>query len=370
MNRLRQVCAAGLERASAAVPRRPDRLAHDVPAFEPDIVRAAVERGVAHLRRQQRRDGALRDFALQPGLSDAWTTAHCALVLKGVPQAWSIRRAAADFLYARGCRRGAWGFNDRVEEDADSTAQALLVLAEHRHAMPGAWTDVLLGFQLPGGGFSTFRAPPTGPVIGWQAPHADVTLAALAAVRMLGLDPAAAARAEQFLARCGDVATAYWWATPAYAPWAHAQFGVAPEAAARRALDLLPGAAGPVDVALLGRAARPLLDAATRRDIVVQLVATQWADGSWPCSPCLRVTDPALHSSRLVAPGRIYHGTRRVFSTAHAVACLAHVTGSVEAARNEPSSVDPGGATQVAVTRRRASARASGPDVRLGQGRQ
>lgn len=333
--RTRAAGLAGWERAAAVLPRRPGHLAHAVPAAEGDIVGAAVGRGVAQLRRRQRRDGALRDFALPPGLSDAWTTAHCAFVLDGVPQARAVRRDAARFLHERGCRQGAWGFNDRVEEDADSTAQALLVLAEHGYALPGAWTDVLLGFQLPDGGFSTFRAPPAGPTTGWQAPHADVTLAALAAVRRLGLDPGGAERAERFLARAGGVTTAYWWATPAYAPWAHTRFGIASDAAAQRALDLLPSASGPLEIALLGRAAGEILDAATRREVIVHLLATQQADGSWPCSPCLRVTDPALHSSRISAPGQIYRGTRRVFSTAHAVACLVHL-GAV-AGRNRRS---------------------------------
>lgn len=327
LHRAGVAAVARWEQGLARVPRRRGGLAHASPEPTVGTARLAIDRAVVYLRGQQRHDGALRDFALEPGLSDSWMTAHVALVLDGVLPAQAIRRDAARFLYARGCRRGAWGFNDRVEEDADSTAQALLVLAAHGYVLPPAWTELLLGFQQPGGGFSTYRAPPTGPVTGWQASHPDVTLAALAAVRVLDLDPTAAARADVFLAGASGttsgLTTAYWWAIPAYTVWAHARFGIAADAAADRARYLLAAAPGPLDVALLAQVAG--LDGAARDTAMINLLATQAADGSWPCSPCLRVTDPALHSSLLVAPGPVYGGARRVFSTAHAAAALARL---------------------------------------------
>ncbi|WP_239405180.1 prenyltransferase/squalene oxidase repeat-containing protein [Frankia sp. Cj3] len=326
ITRARDLTLASLERTLDAIPRRGlRRLAHATPS--PDCMRAhrAVELGAAFLRRRQRQDGALRDFALEPGLSDAWMTAHVALVLEGVPKARQVQSRAAGYLFMQGCAKGAWGFNGRVREDADSTAQALIVLAGSGYAVPRAWRDTLLGFQHPNGGFSTYRCPTTGPVNGWQAPHADVTLAAHAALRDLDLD--AATRAQAFLERLvanDGLATAYWWATPAYCLWAQVKFGFGGRQAGSKAAEELAGApSGPLDVAMLGWAAASELTSSATADAVSYLLATQLVDGSWPCSPCLRVTDPALHSSRLKAPGRVYSGGRRVFSTAHAVAAVA-----------------------------------------------
>jgi hypothetical protein len=48
-------------------------------------------------------------------------------------------------------------------------------------------------------------------------------------------------------------------------------------------------------------------------------------DGSWPCAPCLRVTDPHEHVTHPHLRGTCYADGRRIFSTAHAVAALASV---------------------------------------------
>jgi len=52
------------------------------------------------------------------------------------------------------------------------------------------------------------------------------------------------------------------------------------------------------------------------------LLAEQLTDGSWPCDPYLRLTAPAAQASSTSGDGRIFAGSRRVFSTAHSITAL------------------------------------------------
>ncbi len=73
---------------------------------------------------QQHPDGCWRDYQLEPGASEAWTTAVVLWSLAGA-QPCSVAlpsvRAAMDALHALQKPAG-WGYNRHTAADADSTA--------------------------------------------------------------------------------------------------------------------------------------------------------------------------------------------------------------------------------------------------------
>jgi len=90
----------------------------------------AIHGGLRFLLSRQDADGAWRDFPMPPGLSCCWTTAY---VLPRVREAaafvLSDAHAALDEGVAhlrRHARPDGWGFNLDCPSDADSTAHALL----------------------------------------------------------------------------------------------------------------------------------------------------------------------------------------------------------------------------------------------------
>ncbi len=149
---------------------------------------------------------------MPPGLSCCWTTAY---VLPRVREAaafvLSDAHAALDEGVAhlrRHARPDGWGFNLDCPSDADSTAHALLALpcAEAKHAA------ALARFFLPEGGARTYLWPPPGHV--WSNLHPDVTATALRALRSwLKPDHVLMRKGLSWLA---DKYTPFWWSTPHY----------------------------------------------------------------------------------------------------------------------------------------------------------
>jgi hypothetical protein len=263
---------------------------------------------------------------LLPGASTHWLTAHVALVLEEVEGAESICSSAARYLASALEGRGACGYNGRVGWDCDSTAQALMAVHRFGLPLPASSLDLLLAAQRRDGGFPTYSSALDMAPTGWHSSHADVTAIVLMAMRRLSAPPASLERAEAWLRAHGPqgLLISYWWPHPAYGLWTQARSGFEAGAAARSAVALLGEGTGEPWLAMLLAAAAgersPSIEASKAR-----LLRGQRVDGSWPCAPCLRVTDPRCDVATQSNPGRSYADRRRIFSTAHAVAALARL---------------------------------------------
>ena len=286
---------------------------------------ASLAAGMDFLRRAQRRDGSLRDFLLAPGFANAWPTAHAAFVLDDVEGLDELRARAADFLFGVGERDGAWGYNRLVPPDADSTAQALLVLHRQGRPCPRAWTEAIVAAQCPDGGFATY-APHVGPggASGWRISHPDVTVAVAHLLATIGGHDEALTRARDWMrSQLRDgILPAYWWVTHAYSLWVQAktrQFTDAVPAHVERLLRERPPSPDLAQLVFAG-----VVTGAHGIDASVDaLVALQHDDGSWPAVPCMRLTGRQVRDCALDAAGDIYPGVSGVFATVHAVAALA-----------------------------------------------
>lgn len=302
-------------------------LAHGGPSIGDPPLRHALELGVSFLQRRQSRNGVWKGFRLPPGPATSWLTAHVAWVCEEVPELHAACRRAALHLERIGPDDGGWGYNRRVGIDSDSTAQALLVLNRFRRPVPDFLVEALLRAQLPSGGLATY-APGAGATSGWHTAHPDVTIVAVEVLRRHGFGEAAE-RALGWLGKetlRSDFAS-YWWPGPEYGLWIRGRIGILhdPRTAGAVSAALTDTRPAPHGAQLLAAALalgreeepEPLVESAA-----AHLVRTQLADGSWPCAPCLRVTDPRETETHADLRGRVYADGRRVFSTAHAVAAL------------------------------------------------
>jgi hypothetical protein len=255
-------------------------------------------------------------------------TAHITWIVEDVAELGARRRKAAAYLLGVGAQRqGAWGYNDLVGADCDSTAQALIVLQRAGVPIEDAWGAALIKYQDGGGGFATFD-PSDGRRDGWRRPHPDTTAAAIEALGRLGIEPQRRARAVDWLdsLRSSGGLVAYWWATPAYLCWCLSKTGLATEREAAIARDGLAASRSAPELPMLLQALGDRRDdAATLRAAVSILVEQQLADGSWRCAPCLRLTDPRGSSPSSRLSGRVYPANRRLLVTAHCVAALSRL---------------------------------------------
>jgi hypothetical protein len=289
-------------------------------------------------------DGAWRDFRLKPGRSEAWVTAYVgAKLLRVEPflrnvDVWPALEAARDFVAGARHPRGGWAYNDRCDPDADSTARAILFLRAMNADVPLKDYATLARFQLDSGDFATYRAFEGRP--GWCRGHPDVTVVALRA--MSDVIPAGHSILRRGHARLSEHVRAtrstasYWWASPFYMARELLDLWHADERAPRFALPRLRLArdAGCFDTALALEVAtlqahrserRRAVASERRRAVASELADRQSADGSWPCAPILRVTDPhsETHGDRRFRRSEIACDDRRLFTTATVIAALA-----------------------------------------------
>ena len=129
-------------------------------------IAAALSRGLGFVIAAQDEQGAWTDWALPPGPSPDWTTAHVALRLSslGPPDRAALDEPlvrAAHWLLSRRSAGGGWGYNRAVEP-------------------PGACT-FLARHQQPDGGFATFA--PDSFTGSWGLSHPEITPVALLALR-------------------------------------------------------------------------------------------------------------------------------------------------------------------------------------------
>ena len=304
----------------------------------------AIRDCVGFLLGHQSESGSWTDWDLPPGRSSAWTTAYVGARLAELPAdakaaAGPALGAAAHWLLEHERDGGGWGYDDRVGCDGDSTAHAVLFLALVGIPVADATRARLLGFEQPGGGFSTYgRDEGLGT---WGRAHPDVSPAAAQALLQISVahDPAVERTVRYVLAARtpNGLWNSFWWSSPLYAT--------------RSSLSLLRAAATPVDMEATRAALRRLAPAnpfergllleslhlaAEARDselintLATQLVADQLDDGSWASAPVLRIPGRDCSAPWECAdPGPLYADTDRLFTSATVLSALARHSASV-----------------------------------------
>lgn len=285
----------------------------------------AIGRGLDFLAARQDRDGAWRDFDLpNVGVADSWTTAYIAGCVRKAAHA--VRHhaglaveAAAQFLQRNRSRQGGWSYNARCPPDADSTAQALLLLGR-THPRDAA---ALARFQGPDGGFRTYLWPRDDHP--WAQSQPEVTATALRAL-LPWLTPQHRIMRRGFhwlrASPMRDV-RAYWWTSSAYTQLELLRLRMAmPAASAISSADAPTTsfeAALALECAILSQASLRECEATC-----AALIAQQCLDGGWPTGRILKLPD----FSATAAPA--FEDVRRLFTTATVLSALAlHHTGGV-----------------------------------------
>ena len=305
--------------------RRPRGLAHHQPRATTGELERALALGVEFLRSRQRPDGVWSGFLLPPGASTSWLTSHVAFVVEDVPELEDSCRRAARYLASVGAEDGGWGYNRRVPVDCDSTAQALMVLGRFDVEAEQFLVQGLAAAELPDGGFPTYRADRAALRGSWHHAHAEVTALVAEALRRDGRFTSVVERCRAWLERqaVDGAFASYWWPNVHYGLWAQARTGMPARLPAAQVREALGTPRATPELAMAVSAATALGLDATEVDAALRdLVGIQLADGSWPCAPCLRLTDPAYEGAPSGAPGRVCADRTRIFSTAHCVAAL------------------------------------------------
>jgi Prenyltransferase and squalene oxidase repeat len=295
-------------------------------------IAAALSRGLGFVLAAQDADGVWTDWALPPGPSADWTTAHVGLRLSGLgpPHRGALSEPlgrAARWLLSRQVAGGGWGYNRAVEPDADSTAQALLFLAAvGQSALPDACA-FLARHQQPDGGFATFL--PDALTGSWGLSHPEITPVALLALRACPSSPpeGSLARGLAWLRRArrpDGLWNSFWWSTPLPATEVSIAFLASlgtPEPPPPTLARWTP--ADSLEAALLlsitaAAGPSPRLEQLTRR-----LLSDQADDGSWKSAPALRVTARDCERPWEAAePGPLFADPQRLHGTATGLAAL------------------------------------------------
>lgn len=277
----------------------------------------AIGRGLDFLAARQDRDGAWRDFDLpRVGVADSWTTAYVARCVRKAADAITHRgglavEAAAGFLHRNRCRHGGWSYNATCPPDADSTAQALLLLGQTHPRDASA----LARFQAPDGGFRTYLWPRDDHP--WAQSQPEVTATALRAL-LPWLTPqhGIIQRGFHWLRQATtDGARSYWWTSGAYTELEILRLrmsGAPASPDARTPASTSFGEALALECATLSGVSRHECEAAC-----AALLARQCADGGWPAGRILKVPDFSVTD----APA--FEDERRLFTTATVVSALA-----------------------------------------------
>ena len=123
----------------------------------------------------------------------------------------------------------------------------------------------------------------------------------------------------------------YWWLGPQYGLWARARTGLHSPRLAEAVATAFADARSTPQIAqtLAASIALQVAQQALQAEATLQLLRTQLSDGSWPCSLCLRATEPSELKTRPAMRGPCYADQRRIFSTAHAVAAVQAVLGAM-----------------------------------------
>lgn len=334
-------------------------------------VGSAIARAVSFLVAGRDSRGLWCDFETLAGRSVDWVSSYVMTALTGVPGAWRISEEAGETLLGRQRASGGWGYNERIPEDADSTAWAMRALLHVRcgppHALRSA-AEFITQHQSHAGGFATFRdLPRIGGVIGepdpealhgWGSDHSCVTANVVLALLEWGAGsrtPTLSAALDylESLTERDGLLHSYWWHGPTFATYhgvlallLAGRYGRLRLARTIRSLievrnpdggwgDFPDGparshpfaTANALLVLMLGTDL-PELDAAVAA-AADWLLASQQDDGSWATVPILRIPDAHVVDPRRPPVSAPRRGTgvtvsddRGSFTTATAVHAL------------------------------------------------
>lgn len=301
-------------------------LIHVNPQHLTDSVRAAE----GFLLAQQEPDGCWRDYQLEPGPSEAWTTAFVLWSLACVsPSSIPLPpiNEALDALLKLQKPTG-WSYNRHTAADADSTAWACRILASLPSQQPLPLTQLLQPFIHADGSSQTFLSKER--FGSWAAYHADVQpMIGNAILRIYAntQDTELAAtirRLREFsiLSAKPEGWTSFWWTTDAYAIACNLEFlqtsGGIPAPLQRSAANWLAEAPAPQSAFEAAQYLMiALLTGTEIENYISILTATQLHNGSWPSSAVLFVPSQFRND-----PGPAYADTRRLMSTAAALTSL------------------------------------------------
>ncbi|QEC43927.1 hypothetical protein [Pseudobacter ginsenosidimutans] len=309
--------------------------------FNPQAVTEAVQLAEQFLLLQQDVDGCWRDYQLEPGSSEAWTTATVLYSLTGsqpssipVPMVNAAIQALLDLQRPTG-----WGYNRHTATDGDSTAWACRALASLQ-ALPGAFLAAILqNYIHENGSTRTFILQDR--FGSWADHHADVQ--PMIGMALLKCYASAASKQTStltslifrmrnhcILSAGNELWTAFWWNSDAYAIAINLEFlqtsGGIPEAIRQNATLWLMQTNSPQSAfeaaQLLKIALLCGVDPDTTGNLAQYLLNTQLTDGSWASAEVLLVPvqfEQNQHSNEIT---NTYADTKRLMSTAMAITSL------------------------------------------------
>jgi hypothetical protein len=275
-----------------------------------------IERAVSFLASRQHEDGFWRDYQLEPGRSEAWTTACVGFALQQVGGGSREVVSAAEALL-RTVRPSGWGYNSLTASDADTTSWVIRFLAA-MDALGDVDCRKLLGpYITSAGGVHTFSSIERFGT--WGHEHDEVAPVVGMALLAAG-DPVLAGCVRQALLTKNDWRP-FWWRGCSYVCAQSLEFlaasGGIPDDIQHRELarlSSLPPASSSFDLAQRIRAATYLGGTSYWNEPLLEL---QEADGGWPASPELLVPSQVDGS-----PGIPKADDRRLMSTAMATIAL------------------------------------------------
>ena len=285
----------------------------------------AIQRGERCLLAGGDADGGWRDYALEPGASDAWSTAFVGCALAEPPlgeRSLPVLRRAAEHLHELRTE-GGWGYNPRTATDADSTAWSLALLAlldDFRGLDP---LLLLSPYIEADGAVRTFLDRDR--FGSWADPHPEVT--AFVGSLLIALE-APLPLLELVRARCrewraGGSWPSFWWTSSVYSTAQAVRFlsagegGVeSPAQIAAWAERQLQGRPSSFELAELLRIGVELGETGLTAAGLRRLLETQGESGGWAPSPILVV--PAQRG----AGRQVAADVRGLMSTAAAVGAL------------------------------------------------
>lgn len=311
----------------------------------------ALKKGIAYIGALQNGHGYWEDFAIsEVGSSNQWVTGYIGYALLQQNDTSEYLKKAAAWLLASELPGGGWGYNHNTLADADSTANAIRLLANFSEINGNKKrlyrsADFLLSFQdHDTGGFVTYR-PDMAQVFArskWCKPEISVT--AMSGLALLGIAGKryreVLLHIKKFLLKrqlpegCWD---SYWWNGPMYSAGLSVSFlkQTGEDAAVKKGLAWIIGQLdsplSPFDTALALSALKTAHDrqggyAEIADTVLIRLLEMQRPDGSWDPDPILKVPDPYenLPPWERIGniPTRCVEEQHRLFTTATAVGAL------------------------------------------------
>jgi len=312
--------------------------------------KTALNKGIDFICALQNEKGYWEDFNIsEVGPSNQWVTAYIGCSLINSDIALKYVKKAADWLLASELLGGGWGYNDNTLADADSTSNALRMLAsfnetnENRELLCRL-ADFLISFQdNDTGGFLTYRPDSAGVLAqsGWC--RSEISVTAMAGLALLKVDKKRyrnnLLQIKNFLHKTqfkNGSWESYWWNGRMYGTSLAASFlwQVGESTAARKGIEWIIGQLDPLlspfDTALALSALGIASNGQEYREIMGKglnrLTKVQHDDGGWGSESILKVPNPYENLPPWERTGniptRLVQDQNRLFTTATVIGAL------------------------------------------------